>query len=73
MSEKKEETGQSLEETFLELDALIAQMEQPGQSLDESLRLYQQGTDKLKLCNQMLDEVEKKMQVLAADGTLEEF
>ena len=73
MSEKKEETGQSLEETILELDALIAQMEQPGQSLDESFRLYQQGTEKLKLCNQMLDEVEKKMQVLAADGTLEEF
>ncbi len=40
MSEKKEETGQSLEETFMELDALIAQMEQPGQSLDESFRLY---------------------------------
>lgn len=73
MSEKKEETGRSLEETFMELDALIAQMEQPGQSLDESFRLYQQGTEKLKLCNQMLDEVEKKMQVLAADGTLEEF
>ena len=52
---------------------MIAQMEQPGQSLDESFRLYQQGTEKLKLCNQMLDEVEKKMQVLAADGTLEEF
>ena len=73
MSEKKEETGQSLEETFLERDEPIAQMEQPGQSLDESFRLYQQGTEKLKLCNQMLDEVEKKMQVLAADGTLEEF
>ena len=28
---------------------------------------------KLKNCNQMLDEVEKKMQILNSEGELEEF
>lgn len=58
----------SLEETFAEIEAIIEQMEQPEVSLDDSFMLYQKGVGKLKTCNELLDEVEKKMQVLAADG-----
>lgn len=62
-----------LEETFLQIEDIIRQMENPEVSLDESFTLYQSGVGKLKECNGMLDEVEKKMQILNADGTLGEM
>lgn len=69
--EKKEEV--SLEERFSEIEAIISQMEQPEIGLDDSFRLYQSGIEKLKDCNQMLDAVEKKMQVIREDGQIEDF
>lgn len=62
-----------LEETFLQIEEIIRQMENPEVSLDESFALYQSGVGKLKECNGMLDEVEKKMQILNADGTMGEM
>ena len=73
MSEVKGEKKQSLEETFAEIEAIIEQMEQPEVSLDDSFQLYQRGVGQLKLCNELLDEVEKKMQVITADGSLEDM
>lgn len=72
MSEGKEEK-RSLEERFAEIEAVIAQLEQPEVSLDESFLLYQRGIGELKSCNALLDEVEKKLQILSADGGLEEM
>ena len=77
MSEKKTETlpeGQvSLEDTFAEIEAIIAKMEQPDVTLDESFSLYKNGVERLKTCNELLDAVEKKMQVIKPDGTLGDF
>ena len=77
MSEKKTETlpeGQiSLEDSFAELEAIIAKMEQPDVTLDESFSLYKNGVERLKPCNERLDAVEKKMQVIEPDGTLGDF
>lgn len=77
MSEKKIETlpeGQiSLEDTFAEIEAIIAKMEQPDVTLDESFSLYKNGVERLKTCNELLDAVEKKMQVIEPDGTLGDF
>ena len=77
MSEKKTETlpeGQSsLEDTFAEIEAIIAKMEQPDVTLDESFSLYKNGVERLKTCNELLDAVEKKMQVIEPDGTLGDF
>lgn len=70
MSKEKTPT---LEETFLQLEEMIEKMEQPEITLDDSFALYQSGMEKLKSCNSMLDAVEKKMQVLTADGQTEEF
>lgn len=63
----------SLEDTFRQIEEIIQHMESPTVSLDESFRLYQEGMMKLKNCNQILDEVEKKMQILNSEGELEEF
>lgn len=73
MSEKKEAKTPSLEETFSQIESIIEQMEQPEVSLDASFQLYQQGIEQLKNCNQLLDEVEKKMQILNADGSVAEM
>lgn len=77
MSEKKTETlpeGQvSLEDTFAEIEAIIAKMEQPDVTLDESFSLYKNGVERLKTCNELLDAMEKKMQVIEPDGTLGDF
>lgn len=73
MSEEQKEQGTSLEEKFSEIEAIIGQMEEPQIGLDESFRLYQDGVKKLRECNQMLDTVEKKMQVIREEGQLEDF
>lgn len=70
MAEKQEET---LEHKLSRIEEIIRKMEEPEVSLDESFRLYQAGIEQLKNCNQMLDEVEKKMQILNENGTLSEF
>lgn len=73
MSEKMAEQNVSLEETFEQIEAIINQMEKPEVTLDESFLLYQSGVEKLKICTALLDTVEKKMQVIQADGSLGDF
>ena len=73
MSKEKQEKPQSLEETFEEIEDIINKMEAEEIPLEESFTLYQQGIEKLKECNRLLDLVEKKMQVINSEGELEEF
>lgn len=73
MSEEQKEQGTSLEEKFSEIESIIGRMEDPQIGLDESFLLYQDGVNKLRECNQMLDTVEKKMQVIREEGQLEDF
>ncbi|HIS47425.1 MAG TPA: exodeoxyribonuclease VII small subunit [Candidatus Scybalocola faecigallinarum] len=53
--------GKTLEAAFEELDETIAALEDPDVTLDESLKLYQQGIKLLKFCNDSIDKVEKKI------------
>lgn len=71
MSEKEKKP--TLEENFAQIETILEQMEKPDVSLEEAFGLYQQGVVQLKVCNEILDEVEKKMQILNADGELEEM
>lgn len=73
MSGKKNEKAPSIEETFLQIEEIIEQMESQEITLDNSFACYKQGIEKLRSCNSMLDEVEKKMQVLNAEGEPEEM
>ena len=69
--EKKEE--KSLEEAFAQLDDLAGRLEDRETSLEDSFRLYKQGMELLKFCNEKLDTVEKKMLQMNEDGSLGEF
>ena len=70
MAENKEVT---LEEKLAQIEEIIHKMEEPDVSLDTSFSLYQAGIEQLKDCNQMLDAVEKKMQILNLNGELSDF
>lgn len=62
-----------LEELFSEAENIIEKLEQPGIDLEEAFAAYEQGMKVIKACNDRIDEVEKKMQILTADGTVVPF
>lgn len=64
---------QTLEEVFKQLDSVIEKMEEEDISLEESFRLYGEGMKMLKVCNEKIDMVEKKMLILDGEGTEHEF
>lgn len=69
MSEKK----LSLEDAFDLLDQKIDALENPDVSLEQSFNLYKEGMDLLKMCNDSIDEIEKKVMVLEEEGGMHEF
>lgn len=70
-TDKKEEMD--LENLFERLETTIHGMEAENLSLEDSFRLYHEGIDILKKCNDRIDEVEKKMMVLDEEGGVHEF
>ena len=70
---KVKEGQQTLQEIFAQLDEVIAGMEQEEVSLEETFELYHKGMDMLKLCNERIDKVEKKMLLLDKEGEEHEF
>lgn len=68
-----EDKEMTLEEMFEKLDGVVKTMEQGEASLEESFRLYHQGMDMLKSCNDKIDKVEKKMLILDNEGEAYEF
>ena len=63
----------TLEEVFSQLDTVIQDMEREDISLEDSFRLYHEGMQMLKICNEKIDTVEKKMLILDEEGTEHEF
>lgn len=54
----------SLEASFDELDQIISELEKEDISLEESFKLYNDGMKLLKVCNDGIDKVEKKIIIL---------
>ena len=63
----------SLEEVFEELDEVVGQLEESTISLEDSFSLYHKGMELLKVCNDKIDKVEKKMLILDEDGEQHEL
>ena len=64
---------QSLETVFEQLDEIVKQLEAEDVSLEDSFSLYHKGMDMLKVCNEKIDTIEKKMMVLDENGEEHEF
>ena len=67
MSEKK----MGFEASMARLEQIVKLLERGEVSLDESLKLYQEGTELVRICGQMLDQAQMQVTkvVPAADGT----
>lgn len=70
-NEKQKEP--TLQDIFGQLDEVIEGMEQEDVSLEETFELYHKGMDMLKMCNDKIDKVEKKMLLLDNEGEEHEF
>ena len=55
------------EKAFKELQDTVAALEQGDLPLDECLAKYEAGVKALRLCRQILDEAEKKIEMLTKD------
>ncbi|MCY3022866.1 MAG: exodeoxyribonuclease VII small subunit [Planctomycetota bacterium] len=58
--------GSSFEQSLVELEEIVAQLEAGEKPLDESLALYEKGVAALKRCHAVLDKAEKRIRELVA-------
>ncbi len=54
-------TPLTFEQALVRLEEIVKQLEQGKVSLDESLRLFEEGTALAAACNKQLDTAEKKV------------
>lgn len=54
----------SFEESMKRLEEIVAQLEQGESGLDQSLKLFEEGTKLAVCCTKMLDEAEQKVHLL---------
>ncbi|WP_026655169.1 MULTISPECIES: exodeoxyribonuclease VII small subunit [Butyrivibrio] len=71
--EQKEKNNISVEEAFSKIEEKIQALEKDDISLDDSFKEYQEGMTLIKQCHEMIESVEKKVQKIATDGSLEDF
>ncbi len=64
---------QTLEDAFVQLEAVIERLEAEDISLEEAFGAYSEGMELLQFCNASLDRVEKKVLKLNENGGLDEF
>lgn len=70
---QEEERALSLEETFEQIEEVIARLETEEITLEESFQEYNRGMKLLQYCNATIDQVEKKVLQINEDGGLDEF
>ena len=56
------------EKSYEELERIIQALEDGSISLDASLEQYEKGVKALKTCHRILDEAEKKIEILIRDS-----
>ena len=67
MSQKE----QTFEEKIARLEQIVRSMERGDVALEESLKLFQEGTELVKSCGKLLDDAEMQIKKIstAADGS----
>ncbi len=56
------------EDSMKRLEEIVRELEDGDLSLDESLKVFEEGTKLLKFCSDKLEEVEQKVSVLWKEG-----
>lgn len=57
-----------MEEAFEELNELLTKMDSDQISLEDSFKLYQEGVQLVRYCNEKIDKVEKQLIILNEMG-----
>lgn len=65
MSKKENLTFES---ASARLEEIVKMLEQGNSSLEESLKLYEEGVVLVRFCNDSLDNAEKKIKMLTSDS-----
>ncbi len=63
----------TMEESFEAIEKLLESLESKEVSLEDSFLLYKAGMEHIKHCNELMDQVEKKVQMINTEGELVEF
>lgn len=64
MRRARERPLQSFEESLKKLEGIVAQMERGDISLEESIKLFEEGSKLAENCKQQLAEAEGKVEIL---------
>ena len=56
------------EKSFQQLETIVKRLESEEMPLDESLQLFEEGIRLSRFCNQKLEEVEKKIELILSDA-----
>ena len=71
------EKNMTFEQSMQKLEQIVRAMERGDVALDESLKLFQEGTELVRNCGKLLDEAQLQIQkvMTATDGSpvMEEF
>ena len=65
------EKNQSFEENMARLEQIVRAMERGDVALEESLKLFQEGTELVRCCSKLLDEAQLQVKKImtAPDGS----
>lgn len=63
----------SFEGKMKRLEEIVGKIESSDIELEESIKLFEEGVKLSKDCQSSLDDAEKKVKVLASDGSLKDF
>jgi exodeoxyribonuclease VII small subunit len=64
---RKDPSSRKFETALEDLEQVVEQLESGELSLEDSLAAFEKGVGLVKYCNQKLDEVEKKVELLIKD------
>lgn len=64
MDKKQPVAPESFEQSLQRLEAVVAQLERTDLSLEDSVKLFEEGMALVNLCRQQLDAAEAKVEIL---------
>ena len=63
-----EETKESFETSLARLEQIVTSLEKGDLSLEDSLKLYEEGISRARFCQERLEEAESRIEVLSQDA-----
>lgn len=68
MPKKAKDESMTFEQALARLEAIVATMESGEQGLDQMIAAFEEGATLVKFCNERLDAIEKRIEVLVRRG-----